>query len=56
VLNNNTINNLQVLLENIYEELDPVLDPVLLSQVFICGGTYCLKLGETIVEFNDRFR
>ncbi|VVC38387.1 Dynein heavy chain, domain-2,Dynein heavy chain domain,Dynein heavy chain, P-loop containing D4 domain,P- [Cinara cedri] len=45
-----------VLLENIYEELDPVLDPVLLTQVFLSGGVYCLKIGETIVEYNDRFR
>lgn len=45
-----------MLLENIYEELDPLLDPVLLTQIFISGGTYCLKLGEQIVEYNDRFK
>ncbi|XP_026811506.1 dynein heavy chain 7, axonemal-like [Rhopalosiphum maidis] len=56
ILEHAITNGTPVLLENIYEELDPVLDPVLLSQVFICGGTYCLKLGETIIEFNDRFR
>lgn len=46
----------QVLLENIYEELDPVLDPVLLTQIFISGGAYRLKLGDSIIEYNDRFR
>lgn len=46
----------QVLLENIYEELDPILDPILLTQIFLSGGTYCLKLGDYIIEYNPNFR
>lgn len=46
----------QVLLENIYEELDPILDPVLLTQIFLTGGTYCLTLGDSVIEYNHNFR
>jgi len=46
----------QVLLENIYEELDPILDPVLLTQIFLTGGTYCLTLGDSVIEYNRNFR
>lgn len=49
-------NIFQVLLENIYEELDPVLDPVLLTQIFLTGGTYCLTLGDSVIEYNHNFR
>ncbi|XP_026815944.1 dynein heavy chain 7, axonemal-like [Rhopalosiphum maidis] len=45
-----------VLLENIYEELDPILDPVLLTQIFLTGGTYCLTLGDSVIEYNHNFR
>ncbi|XP_050432703.1 dynein axonemal heavy chain 7-like isoform X2 [Adelges cooleyi] len=56
ILEHAITNGLPVLLENIYEELDPILDPVLLMQIFLTGGTYCLKLGDSTIEYNDKFR
>jgi len=45
-----------VLLENIEEELDAVLEPVLLRQTFRHAGVWCIKLGDVIVEYNTDFR
>jgi len=47
---------LKVLLENIGEEIDPVLESVLQKQTFKQGGALCLKLGDSIVEYNADFR
>lgn len=45
-----------VLLENIGEELDPVLEPVLLKQTFKQQGVQYMKIGENIVEYSKDFR
>ncbi|KAK9727720.1 ATP-binding dynein motor region [Popillia japonica] len=45
-----------VLLENIGEELDAILEPVLAQQVFKQSGTLCLKLGDSVVEYNSAFK
>lgn len=45
-----------MLLENIKEELDPILEPVLLKQVFLIGGTYNINLGDSTIEYNPNFR
>ncbi|KAK2854426.1 hypothetical protein Q7C36_006295 [Tachysurus vachellii] len=45
-----------VLLENVGEELDAVLDPVLLRQTFKQQGVEYLKLGENIIEYSHDFR
>lgn len=45
-----------MLLENINEELDPILEPVLLKQIFLTGATYNIKLGDSIIEYNPNFR
>jgi dynein heavy chain len=47
---------LPVLLENVGEELDPSLEPLLLKQLFKSGGVICIKLGDSIIEFSDQFR
>lgn len=44
-----------VLLENIGEELDPILEPVLAQQIFKQGGAMCLKLGDSVVEYSPDF-
>lgn len=44
------------LLENIGEELDPLLEPLLLKQTFKQGGSLCIKLGDQIVEYSPDFR
>jgi hypothetical protein len=45
-----------VLLENVGEELDPALEPLLLKQVFKSGGVNCIRLGDSTVEYSADFR
>ncbi|CAB3230574.1 unnamed protein product [Arctia plantaginis] len=45
-----------VLLENVGEELDPMLEPLLQQQTFRQGGALCIKIGDTIVEYNKEFK
>lgn len=45
-----------VLLENVGEELDPSLEPVLLKQVFKQGGVNSIRLGDATIEYSDSFR
>lgn len=45
-----------VLLENIGEELDPILEPLLLKQIFKQGGVDYIKVGENVVEYSPDFR
>ncbi|XP_008061721.1 dynein heavy chain 7, axonemal [Carlito syrichta] len=45
-----------VLLENVGEELDPILEPLLLKQTFKQGGSICIRLGDTTVEYAPDFR
>jgi dynein heavy chain len=45
-----------VLLENVQEELDPALEPVLLKQIFKKGGQWLLHLGDTDVPYSPEFR
>ena len=47
---------LQVLLENIGEELDPMLEPLLLKQTFKQAGAICIKLGDSVLEYSADFR
>ncbi|KAI1896260.1 hypothetical protein AGOR_G00092970 [Albula goreensis] len=44
-----------ILLENVGEELDAVLEPVLLKQTFKQQGVEYMKLGENIVEYSQDF-
>ncbi|XP_037760095.1 dynein axonemal heavy chain 12 isoform X2 [Chelonia mydas] len=45
-----------LLLENVGEELDPSLEPLLLRQTFKQGGMDCIRLGETIIEYSSDFK
>uniref|UniRef100_A0A8C3EP34 Dynein axonemal heavy chain 7 n=1 Tax=Corvus moneduloides TaxID=1196302 RepID=A0A8C3EP34_CORMO len=45
-----------VLLENIGEELDAFLEPILLKQTFRQQGVEYMKLGENIIEYSKDFR
>lgn len=47
---------LPVLLENVKEELDPSLEPVLLRQVFRSGGVQSIQLGDATIEYSENFR
>lgn len=46
----------KVLLENVGEELDPLLEPLLLKQTFKQGGSICIKLGDSVIEYSKDFR
>lgn len=45
-----------LLLENVEEELDAVLEPILLKQTFKHAGALCIKLGDAVIEYNTNFR
>ena len=47
---------LPVVLENVGEDLEPSLEPLLLNQTFKQGGVMCIKLGESVIEFSNDFR
>ena len=43
-------------LENVGESLDPALEPLLQKQTFTQGGSVCIKLGESTIEYSKDFR
>ncbi|EDO37961.1 predicted protein [Nematostella vectensis] len=54
-----------VLLENVEEELDPSLQPMLLGRdskkpyhvkITLVGGVVCIRLGESVIEYSSDFR
>ena len=45
-----------ILLENVGEELDPLLEPLLLKQTFKMGGVEYMRLGENLIEYCQDFR
>ncbi|OCT58631.1 dynein heavy chain 12, axonemal [Xenopus laevis] len=45
-----------LLLENVGEDLDPSLEPLLLKQTFKQGGVECIRLGESTIEYSSDFR
>ena len=45
-----------MLLENINENLDPALEPILLQQKIKSGSSYVIKLGDKQVTYNDSFK
>jgi len=42
-------------MENVYEELDPALTPVLIKNTFKKGNTVFLQMGEKVLEYSDNF-
>ena len=44
-----------VLLENVGEELDPALNPILLKQTYQKGTTTFIKLGDQTIEYSSKF-
>jgi len=45
-----------VILEDVGEELDPALEPVLQKQIFKQGGRKLIRVGDSDVDYNDEFR
>ncbi|GLC47993.1 hypothetical protein PLESTB_000047400 [Pleodorina starrii] len=56
VLENAIQFGLPVLLENVGEELDPSLEPLLLKQTFKSMGVTCIRLGDATIEYSADFR
>ncbi|KAM4722817.1 dynein axonemal heavy chain 1 [Rhinophrynus dorsalis] len=44
------------MLENVGEELDPALEPVLLKQIYKQQGSTVIRLGDTVIPYHDDFR
>ncbi|XP_051768758.1 dynein axonemal heavy chain 1 [Ctenopharyngodon idella] len=44
------------LLENVGEDLDPALDPLLLRQTYTHEGNTVLKLGDSVIRYHDDFK
>ncbi|XP_047672459.1 dynein axonemal heavy chain 6 isoform X2 [Tachysurus fulvidraco] len=45
-----------VLLEELKENLDPALEPVLLKQTFVTGGRTLIRLGDSDIDYDKNFR
>ncbi len=45
-----------VLIENVAEELDPLLESILLKLTFKQGGVEYIRLGENVIEYSHDFR
>jgi dynein heavy chain len=45
-----------ILIEDVKEELDPILDSILQKQTFKSGGSLCIRLGDAIIEYSENFR
>ncbi|KAL7306450.1 hypothetical protein TKK_0001865 [Trichogramma kaykai] len=45
-----------ILLENVGEELDAALDPILAKNIYLVAGIWYITLGEAAIEYDMRFR
>lgn len=45
-----------VLLENILEDLDAILEPVLLKNIYKQSGVLYIKFGDSVLEYNENFQ
>ncbi|XP_050526602.1 dynein axonemal heavy chain 12 isoform X2 [Daktulosphaira vitifoliae] len=45
-----------VLIENVLEDLDPPLDPILLKQMYKQGNSYYIALGDNVIDYNPKFK
>ncbi|XP_071830856.1 dynein axonemal heavy chain 1-like isoform X2 [Apostichopus japonicus] len=44
------------LMENVREELDPALEPILLRQTFKSQGSTVIRLGDAVIPYHDDFK
>ncbi|XP_050512273.1 dynein axonemal heavy chain 3 isoform X2 [Diabrotica virgifera virgifera] len=56
VVENSVTFGTPVLLENISQEIDAILDPVLVKTIFKSQGVWYLKLGDNVLEYSFDFR
>ncbi|POM65737.1 Axonemal dynein heavy chain, partial [Phytophthora palmivora] len=56
MLENSIMIGAAVLIENMPEEIDPMLEPILLKQIVKTGGVSTIRLGDNTVEYDANFR
>ncbi|XP_018322727.1 dynein heavy chain 3, axonemal isoform X2 [Agrilus planipennis] len=56
VVENSVTLGIPVLLENILEDIDAVLDPVLIRNIYKQQGVWYMKLGDNVLEYSFDFR
>ena len=49
-------NGLPLMIENIPDDIDPVLDPVVARQIIRRGRNFALKMGDEEIEYDPRFK
>ena len=45
-----------VMIENVGEELDPAIEPLLQKQIIKRGNSYTIKIGDSVIDYNKDFR
>jgi dynein heavy chain len=45
-----------ILMENVGEEMDPAIEPVLQKQIFKKGSSWNIRLGDNTIEYNRDFK
>lgn len=45
-----------LLVENVGEQIDPILDPVLQKAIYVSGGIKFINIGNQPVEYSKDFR
>ena len=50
------ISSKHLVLQDVTEDLDPSLNPILLQETTIRGAHHIIKLGDTEIEYNNNFR
>ena len=45
-----------MVLENVGEDLDPILEPILMKQTFKSAGVISINFGDNIIEYSSDFR
>lgn len=56
IVENSITYGMPVILENVGETIDPILEPVILRNVFKQQGVLYLKLGDNVLEYSTDFR
>jgi len=45
-----------LIIENVKEEIDSILDPILAKQTFKNAGVLSIKIGDNVVDYNKNFK
>lgn len=45
-----------VIMENVQEDMDPAIEPLLQKQIVVKGNSMTLKIGDSIIEYDKNFR